>query len=231
MRTVVLLLTITGVTTLTAQEGWLIPFAAAFEPDVAGFNASFERHGLPRANARHYGWGAEIRTLVGGLPVGAMFFRTWDDVTSDLYHVRTSAGGVFGNLGLQLAPTGYLMVIPMLGVGGMSQSIRLSSSLRRGSPDVDFEELLSDPYRAASFSSGVKLTGLAALELGLLAGTVSGRYGLALRAGYLHSPFPVTWQLSNGARIKNAPEFRFGGPFFSVGLVIAPAPQTTVREL
>ncbi|MEO0081266.1 MAG: hypothetical protein ABIL25_03105 [candidate division WOR-3 bacterium] len=211
------------VTVASGQEAWLIPFAAAFQPDIRGFNQSFAGHGLPMAATRHYGWGIEVRSLVDNILLGPMFFRTWDDASTDSFHLRTEASGMFAEAGLKLVPTSFLTITPIIGAGGLSQSF----SIRARTGDLNFEELLGAPGQAATILSGMKLTGLAALEFGLATRTTSGRYGLAVRAGYLYSPLSVTWHLVNGARIVGTPAVKLAGPFFSLGLLLMPAAQNT----
>jgi len=210
-----------------AQEAWLVPFAAAYMPDVAGFNRKFAANSVPEAEPRHYGWGIEVRSVVSGMLVGPMYFRTWDDADDADFHLRTEASGIFALAGLKLQPFPFLSVVPTVGLGGLSQSY----SIRAKTGDIKFEELLLDPGQTATLLSGMKASGLGALELGLAASTEGGRYGVALRAGYLYSPLSVTWHLPNGARILDTPRARFGGPFFSLGVLVMPAAQTASARL
>lgn len=208
----------------TAQEGWLVPFAAAYQPDVGGFNSAFSRYDLPEARTRHYGWGVELRSLVGGgFLVGPMFLRTWDDIENDSFQLRTDATAILGEVGFRIAPFDFLTIVPMVGAGGLTETY----SIRARNPDMSLEELIRSPGQNATISSGMKLAGMAALEIGLSAGTTSGRYGLAVRAGYLYSPFTADWHLSSGARVTGVPTNRVGGPFFSAGILLLPAAQTT----
>ncbi|MBM3323663.1 hypothetical protein FJY69_09345 [candidate division WOR-3 bacterium] len=204
-------------------EGWIVPFAAAYQPDVGGFNAKFSSAGLPEARTRHFGWGIEVRSLAGGLLVGPLFFRTWDDIENDSFQVRTDATGILGEVGLKVPLGSMLTIVPMVGLGGLSQSF----SLRERTNQVSLDTLLSSPGRTAGLSPGMKLAGLAALELDLAVRTVSGRYGVALRGGYLYSPMSLSWKLNNGAEVTGTPVTHLGGPFFSVGLLILPEPQVT----
>lgn len=213
--------------TALAQEGWLVPFAAAYQPDVSGFNGLFQANRLPEANERQFGWGVELRSLVGGgFLVGPMFLRTWDDVENDSFQLRTDATAILGEVGLRIAPFDFLYIVPMLGVGGLTQNF----NIRTKSPDMSLEELLRSPGQNATISSGMKVAGMAALELGLSYPTSSGRYGIALRAGYLYSPLTVDWRLSNGAQVTGTPTRNVGGPFFSAGILLLPAAQTSTAR-
>ena len=107
----------------------------------------------------------------------------------------------------------------MVGVGGLSQSF----SIRDQSGDVALPDLLNGQGRTVTLSPGMKLAGLAALELGLTVNTGSGRYGLALRGGYIYSPFNLTWRLANGSRLTEVPRTHLGGPFVTLGINIMPA--------
>ena len=216
-------LAVVGAHAQDSPEGWVVPFAAAYQPNVSGFNAAFDAKGLPEARTRHFGWGVEVRSLVSGLLIGPLFFRTWDDVETDSWQLRTDATGILGEVGYKISPLPMLTIVPMLGVGGLSESF----NLRRKSLDIEIGELLGNPGQSASIQSGMKLAGMAALELGLSASTGGGRYGMAARAGYLYSPMNVGWHLANGARILNPPGGNLGGPFFSLGVLIMPAAQTT----
>lgn len=209
-----------------SPEAWLIPFAAAYQPPVARFNSlHFERHGMPGARSRHFGWGIELRTLTGSsLLVGPLFFKTWDEVDNGSYRLRTDATGVFGQTGLKLSPFSFLTIVPMLGVGGLSQSFSLRKTL---GDTINIDTLLNNIHGNLSLTSGTKLAGMAALELGLAANSSSGRIGITLRGGYLYSPFRPTWRIANGTRISGAPDDCLGGWFFSVGLLLMPQAQTT----
>lgn len=209
-----------------SPEAWLVPFAAAFQPDIGGFNSRFARFGLPEARARHYGWGIELRSLAGGFLVGPLFFRTWDDVETADFQLRTEATGIFGEAGLKLAPFPFLAIVPMLGLGGLSQSY----NIRELTGSLALEELLGSPGRAVTISPGMKLTGLAALELDITAGTAAGRYGISLRGGYLYSPFRPAWHVNSGAEITGVPKSIVGGPFFSAGVLLLPAAETGVSR-
>ncbi|MCX6840940.1 MAG: hypothetical protein NTX53_01425 [candidate division WOR-3 bacterium] len=208
-----------------SPEAWLIPFAAAYQPQVSGFNAKFAEHGMPEARSRHFGWGLELRSLTGSFLVGPLFFRTLDDVENEGYQLRTDATGIFGELGVKLAPASFLTIVPLIGLGGLSQSF----NVRAKSDSLSLDELLGiGAPQAVSFSSGMKLTGLGALELGLAVNTKAGRFGVTLRGGYIYSPFKPTWRLSNGAQVTGeaTEDTRLGGPFFSVGLLMMPTAQT-----
>jgi hypothetical protein len=215
-----------GLMAQDSPEGWVIPFAAAYQPNVAGFNARFAESDLPQARTRHFGWGIEVRSLVSGLLVGPLFFKTWDDVENADYQLRSDATAIFGEVGLKIAPLPLLTIVPMLGVGGLSESY----SFRKKTGEIEFEELLGNPGQNAVIQSGMKLAGLAALELGLSVNTGGGSYGLAVRGGYLYSPVNVGWHLANGARILDTPGGHLGGLFFSLGLLIIPAAQTATTS-
>jgi hypothetical protein len=206
-----------------APEAWLIPFAAAYQPSVSGFNAKFAEHGMPEARSRHFGWGLELRSRVGSFLVGPLFFRTLDDAETDSYGLRTDATGIFGELGVRLAPAKFLTIVPLLGLGGLSQSF----SLRARTGGVNFDTLLNGSPQVVDISPGMKLAGMGALELGLIADTKAGRFGVALRGGYIYSPISPTWRLSNGAQVTGVPDSGLGGPFFSVGLLLMPEAETT----
>lgn len=207
-----------------SPEAWLIPFAAAYQPPVGDFNAAFGEHGMPGAQSRHYGWGLELRSLTGSFLVGPLFFKTWDDAENDSFQLRTDATGIFGEVGVKLAPASFLTIVPMLGVGGLSQSF----AMRKKTPGngIEFDSLFGNEPDNLSLSTGMRLAGMGAIELGLAASTSAGRIGLALRGGYLYSPFSPNWHLPSGTQITGAPDDKLGGLFFSVGLLLMPAAQT-----
>jgi len=212
-----------------SPEAWLIPFAAAYQPSVSGFNAEFAkpRNNMPQARSRHFGWGLELRSLTGSFLIGPLFFKTWDDVENESYRLRTDATGIFGELGVRLAPVQFLTIVPLLGLGGLSQSF----GMREKTESVGFDTLFGSVPENVSLSSGMKLAGMGALELGIVATTKAGRFGIALRGGYLYSPFNPTWRLANGAEVTGAPDTHLGGPFFSAGLLLMPAAQAvTTRQ-
>ncbi len=221
MRIIISLLVLAAFAAAPAQEGWLVPFAAAYQPDLGSFNKRFTKYSIPEANTREYGWGIELRSLVNGLLVGPMFFRTWDDASNNSFQLRTEATCILGEVGLKIAPVKFLTIVPMVGAGGLNQSF----SIRAQTGDLNLDTLLSEPGQNATISSGMKLAGLAALEIGLSVPATSGRYGLTLRGGYIYSPLSVTWHLSNGAKLKDTPNTKVGGLFFSAGILILPAPE------
>ena len=204
-----------------SPEAWLIPFAAAYQPPVASFNSAFASRGV-QARSRHFGWGVELRSLTGSFLVGPLFFKTWDDVEAGSYRLRTDATGIFGEMGLKLAPVSFLTIVPQLGLGGLSQSF----GMREKTGDIGFDTLFGNVPGNLSLSAGTKLAGLAALELGLAVNSKSGRLGIALRGGYLYSPFTPTWRLANGAAVSAAPKDKLGGLFFSAGLLFMPQAET-----
>ena len=223
------LLAVAAAGTALAQgspEGWLVPFAAAYQPRVAGFNRQFDSLGFPGASSRHYGWGIELRSLVSGFLIGPMFFRTWDDVESDRWQLRTDATGIFGNVGLKLAPADFIIIVPSIGLGGLNQSF----TIREKSSAVPIESLNGGAPEVISMSPGMKLAGLASLELDLTIRASTGRYGLSLRGGYLYSPLGLTWRLANGAEVRGTPSDKLGGPFFSAGILIMPDAQTSAAQ-
>ncbi len=222
----ILLLASLAATALAADspEAWFIPFAAAYQPPVGGFNAEFAKptNNMPQARSRHYGWGLELRTLTGSFLVGPLFFKTWDDVQNDAFRLRTDATGIFGEVGLKIAPFRFLTIVPMVAVGGLSQSF----SIREKTRPMTLDSLLGYPVRSVSLTTGTTLAGLGALELGLAANSAAGGIGIALRGGYLYAPFRPGWRVVNGDVVSNAPEDRLRGWFFSVGLLLTPAVQT-----
>jgi len=177
---------------------------------------------MPAARSRHFGWGLELRTLTGAFLVGPLFFKTWDDVENSSYQLRTDATGIFGEVGVKLSPASFLTIVPMLGVGGLSQSF----SIREKTGEMTLDSLLGYPGRSVSLTTGMKLAGMGALELGFTANSKAGGIGVALRGGYLYAPFSPTWHVINGAVVGNAPDDRLGGWFFSVGLLLMPQAQT-----
>lgn len=203
-----------------------MPFACAYHPDIAGFNSIFAQHGLPQANARHYGWGLELRSLLGtNFLVGPMFFRTWDDVDNERFKLRTDATGVFGEIGLRLPVFNFLTIVPMVGLGGVQPKFQILKK----TGDLPVDSLLTDPGKSSTITPGMKLTGIALMEIDLLVPTDAGRYGIGLRGGYLYSPFPLEWRLSNGALITDTPNSRLRGPWFSIGITLVPAPEVTTE--
>jgi len=207
-----------------AQEGWLVPFAAAYQPDLAGFRQAFQRNKLPLPAERQYGWGIELRSLVGGFLVGPMYLRTWSDEENEGFQLRSEANAIIGQAGFKIAPANWFSVVPMLGLGGLNQSLHIRRS-RTG--DLPLDSLLGSPGRNATIESGLKLTGLAALELGVAVPVEAGSYGVSARVGYLYSPLDPGWHLANGARITDATRAGLRGPFITIGLLIIPGAEVT----
>jgi hypothetical protein len=205
-----------------APEGWLIPYAFAWQPPVAGFNSAFAGVGAPGARARHFGWGIELRSHIGsGFLLGPMFFSTSDKVANDSFQLTTNATGLFGELAYRIGIADIVSIVPMVGVGGLSQSFHV----RRDPADMSLEELLRSREAQVDVGTKMKLTGLAALELGLAANTKAGRFGIALRGGYLYSPFEPDWRSGSGGRVTGTPGGTLKGPFASVGLLFLPAAE------
>ncbi|MGQ9678601.1 MAG: hypothetical protein ACUVUD_04895 [bacterium] len=228
MRRILILLFLFAIC-LWAQEaeGWLVLFGCGFQPDLARFNEVFAQHGLPVAQERHYGWGIELRSGVGGgFLLAPMFFRTCNDVATDEFFLRTEHTGIMGELGYKLSLFKFLAVVPLVAVGGVQPRYRIQQK----TGEVSLDSLLNAPGNTAMLSPGMKLTGLGALELNLLLPTKTGRYGLSLRGGYLYSPFRLDWRTANGARVTGTPASKIQGPWFSVGLTLIPAPEVMPVE-
>ncbi|MFO7639452.1 MAG: hypothetical protein R6X14_09235 [bacterium] len=206
-----------------AQEGWLVPFAVAYQPELGGFRDAFRDHGLPLPAERQYGWGIELRSLLSGFLVGPMYLRTWADAETDSWQLRTEADALFGEIGFKLAPAGWLSIVPMVGVGGLSQSLHLRS--RAG--DLPLDSLLLNPGREVGIKTGLKLAGLASLELGVAVPTNAGSFGISARVGYLYSPLAPGWHTTSGSRLTDAPAAGLRGPFLSIGLLLLPAAELT----
>lgn len=204
-----------------------MPFGCGFQPDLARFNEAFARHGIPRAQERHYGWGIELRSGVGGgFLLGPMFFRTLNDVVTDEFSLRTEHIGILGELGYKLGVFKFLTLVPLVAVGGVQPRFHI----RQKTGEVSLDSLLNSPGNTATVSPGMKLTGMGAVELNLMFLAKTGRYGLALRGGYLYSPFRLDWRLANGARVTGTPESKIHGPWFSVGISLIPAPEVMPAE-
>jgi hypothetical protein len=208
-------------------EGWLIPFGCAFEHDIAGFNAKFAEHNLPLVNKRLYGWGLELRSLVSkNILFGPLYFRTKDRVSNDSFQIYTETWGIMGEAGFKVPVFNFLNIIPMVGIGAVQPAFQF----RQVSGDVQFDTLLRSSGGSVSISPGLKPAGLAALELAFTLPTQAGRYGLAVRAGYLYSPFELNWHLSNGRSVLGTPNSRIQGYWGSLGITIIPAPEVRTEE-
>jgi len=232
MRIAILLTAFTlffGLTAPTrAQEAWLVPFAVGYRPELTGFREAFSRssQNLPQPAENQLGWGIEIRSLASGFLLGPMYMRTWSDAESDSWRLRTESNALFGTLGYKLSPTTWLSVVPMLGVGGISQSLHL----RARTGDLPLDTLLLGPGQDADIGTGLKFAGLASFELGLAFPTSSGSYGLSTRLGYIYSPLRPDWHLASGGRLRDAPTTGQRGPFVSIGLLVIPAPEVSTTR-
>lgn len=213
-----------GILRLSAQEpeAWLVPFGCAFEHDIQEFNQVFVRNNLPEFSRRIYGWGVELRSLAGGnILIGPMYFRVQEQVRNDSFQLRTETWSIMGEAGLKLPIFGFMTVTPMIGLGGVQPAFQV----KQLKGDVELDSLLKAPGRMASFSPGIKLAGLAALEISLNLPTKAGKYGVALRGGYLYSPFALRWCLPDGSEVRGAPDSRIRGFWVSAGLTLIPAPE------
>jgi len=210
-----------------APEGWLVPFACAFQPDIADFNNAFLQKGLPSAEERHFGWGIELRSGIGGgFLAGPMFFRTYNDGENDRFHLRTEHTGIMAELGYKLPLFKFFTIVPLIGLGGVQPGFHI----REKTGAISLDSLLQAPGNTAVLSPGMKITVLGALELHLLIPTNTGSYGLGLRGGYLYSPFRLDWHLANGSRITGTPDSKIQGLWFSVGITLIPAPEVATLE-
>ncbi len=209
---------------VAAPEAWLVPFACAYQPDIAEFNRRFASYGIPAASLRHYGWGVEIRSVVGNnFLVGPMLFRTRDVVANETIQLRTETNAIFALAGWKLPLFRFLTIVPIVGLGGVQPVFQITEK----TGDIPLESLLTAPGKIATLSPGFKPTGIAALELNLLVPTGSGNYGISLRGGYLYSPFPLNWRLPSGARVTSTPDTKIRGPWFSAGITLIPAAEVT----
>jgi hypothetical protein len=224
MRILLIALAAASVAVAAAQdspEAWVVPFAVAHQPTcIPAFNDRLAGH-VPLPGERQLGWGIEVRTLVSHILVGPLYMRAWSEASDTSYTVRTDMTSLFGTAGFKIAPFSFIAIVPTIGIGGVNQTFSIHE---RG--DIALDSLLSNPGRTATFSPGMKLAGLAALDLCLSVNTTAGRYGLDLRGGWLYSPFSLDWRLGGGSDLTGVPATRLGGPFVSAGIALLPSPVT-----
>ena len=123
---------------------------------------------------------------------------------------EVSVGGGYGlfTMGYRFAPADQLVVYPQVGVGGGGLSLDIGSTGAN-----DFDDVLTQPNRAASLQKGSVLVSLGAgAEYRLGTPEKPGGFQLGLRAGYILAPYSSGWALGED-RLSGGPDATFSGPY------------------
>lgn len=151
------------------------------------------------------GWGGGKHLMFGGWAFGGG--RRFD---GDSVSVKMTYGGGFFEPGYFINIYRGFGIMPMVGIGGTAVSLNLRPRLG----DVDFGDLLDNPGRTSEVSYGTftvapALTILIPIEF----------IAIQIKGGYMWSPFPGSWELEDGADLRNAPEINPSGIYAQAGLL------------
>jgi hypothetical protein len=173
---------------------------------------SFDRDALTLGGG---GYGSHGRLLIGGEGHAIL---GGDKTTTDGAR-RLSLGGGYGlfRVGYVAVSRGGLDVFPLLGIGGGAMSISIAE---RSAPT--FDEVLTDPERAANLSTGMFLMDLALGANYRIA--VSGEdddpggFLIGVQVGYTFAPGSSSWTLDEVNNVAGGPELQIEGPYVRLSL-------------
>lgn len=158
------------------------------------------------------------RFLLGGEGHGVL----GESITRADGEYRVSAAGGFGLFRVGYAAWSYrgFDLIPMVGIGGGGLSVDITG---RSAPD--FDEVLEDPARSSSLSTGMFLldAALAAAyrvrvtERDRRDGDVGGLL-LGVQAGYTFQPGGTSWTLDGINTVAGGPDFAIEGFYIRVSI-------------
>lgn len=136
------------------------------------------------------------------------------------YRVNVDGGYGFFNLGYRFSRLGLIDIAPIVGVGGGSVEMTLSSSLNNPS----FNEITAMPERQSTLTSSSFLVKVSTeLSHEIRRGSKTKESGstdiltLHLRAGYIFGPLSDKWEM-NGETVSDGPSSGLKGAFFRISV-------------
>ncbi|RMF62494.1 MAG: hypothetical protein D6743_12075 [Calditrichaeota bacterium] len=181
---------------------------------LSALNAALSRHGYPTFSQGFVslgggGYGFFNRLMVGGEGHGLLSpdgSRRRGDFKTSL-----TAGYGFFDLGYLIVADGPMRVYPVFGFGGGGLSLKI-----RPTESLTFDDVLSDPRRGATLSTGGLLLNLGfGAEYAFYTGEDGAyRRGLVvgLRVGYVLAPVKGDWSLE-GLDVGGGPDLGITGPY------------------
>jgi hypothetical protein len=151
------------------------------------------------------GWGGGKHLMFGG-----WFFTGSHKLDGDAVSVKINHSGVFFEPGYFINIFRGFGVMPSVGIGGTSVDLKLRPRLG----DVEFDTLLVNPGRTSevnytTFTVAPSFTILIPIEF----------VAIQLKGGYMYSPFQGSWELEDGADLRNAPQINPSGIYAQAGLL------------
>jgi hypothetical protein len=187
--------------------------------DPDGLNSALQDAGLPALDQDYLtlggvGYGSYGRFLIGGEGHALL----GQDATTPDGARQLSQGGGFGlfRIGYLAFSRDNLDVYPLFGVGGGGMSLTIAE---RSAPT--FDEVLSDPERAARLSTGMFLLDLgvgADYRLPLGDDDDDGGLLIGLHAGYTFAPWTTSWTLDDINSVAGGPPFQIEGLYVRLSL-------------
>jgi hypothetical protein len=190
--------------------GFFMPGAMIL--DQKEMNEAFAARGYPELPSTLFTLGGGAYFRFNRLLLGIEGFGAPPRSASSATHeISVSGGGGLLDVGYIVANWGPVTIFPMLGMGGAG----LGYTLVRKAP-ASFDQVLDDPARAASLSTGGFLGQLALgvdymFETSTSPNEIGGAL-IGLRIGYATQLPRGNWSLF-GAGVAGGPDVGFGGPF------------------
>lgn len=184
--------------------------------DFDGFNAALRAQGYPTFSSNLFsiglgGHGIINRFILGGEAHGLLTSNKNFSLSGRRYKRSLETGYAFFNVGYQIIRHNGFALFPLIGLGGGGMTLRILDKTTS-----TFDEILADPGRSATLTTGGILTH-ASLGLDYLVTTrqtahLKRGFVLGLRAGYNFAPITGDWHLE-ASDVDGGPELRVTGPY------------------
>jgi len=183
--------------------------------DIKTLNSKLKNKGYSELSDNFISLGGGSHRIINRVIIGGEGHRLIGrEVTSKGYRTSIDIGYGFFNSGYILYSVSDLRIYPLLGLGGGGMNLNI---VEKDSPS--FDEILTNPKRGATLSTGGFLLNLAvgADYLLKLAEDEEGRGGLifGLRAGYIFAPIKGDWEM-DGIGISGGPQAAITGPYIRI---------------
>lgn len=194
--------------------------AGAIRLSIDELNADLTGSGLPGLSGDFYtlgggGYGSRGRLLIGG--EGHALLVGQETTTDGSRQISASGGlGLFRIGYLALSRRG-LDVYPLLGIGGGGLNLKI---IERSAPI--FDDVLSDPDRSSSLSTGMFLLdaglGLNYRLPGRRTDRGQGGFLIGVQLGYSFAPGRTSWMLDDINNVAGGPAFQIEGGYLRISI-------------
>jgi hypothetical protein len=161
------------------------------------------------------GYGARGRFLIGGEGHGLL--GRSETTPGGARQLSTAGGYGLFRVGYLAVAGDALDLYPLLGIGGGGTSVKIAE---RDAPT--FDEVLADPERSATLSTGMFLMDVAvAVSYRVAMGQREegeGGFLLGVQAGYTFAPGQASWTLDGINNVAAGPAYQIEGPYVRLSL-------------